>query len=110
MVTNPRSTISESPAFELVRNENTKKPKSSKKLTARVVSTLLALLALAIVLRYMAPTSRNGQAQAQAEQSTVAASAEELQLSSLQITLTAANEELFIDGVVTNTAHAAVTG
>jgi hypothetical protein len=110
MVTNPRSRISAHADLAVVRPERAKKPKSSKKLMARVVSTLLALLALAIVLRYMSPTSRNGQAQAQAEQSTVAASPEELQLSGLQISLTPANEALFIDGVVTNTGHGSVIG
>lgn len=65
MVTNPRSTISEPPELELVRNERTKKPKSPKKLTARIISTLLALLALAVVWRYLPPASRNAQVQAE---------------------------------------------
>jgi hypothetical protein len=108
MVTNPRSTISESPDLIVVPNERPKKPKSSKKIAAGVVSTLLALIAVAVVLRYLPPASRN--AQAQAEQPPIAEAPEELQLSSLQISLTPANEELYIDGVVTNTGHAAVTG
>lgn len=108
MVTNPRSTISEPPELELVRNERTKKPKSPKKLTARIISTLLALLALAVVWRYLPPASRN--AQVQAEQTPVTETPEDLQLSSLQISLTPANEALYIDGVVTNAGHGSVIG
>jgi hypothetical protein len=108
MVTNPRSTISEPPDLELVPNERPKKPKSFRRLTARVVSTLLAVVVLAVVLRYLPPASRH--AQVQAEQTPVAETPEELQLSSLQISLTPANEELYVDGVVTNTGHATVTG
>ena len=109
MVTNPRSTISEPPDLELVRNELPKrKPKSRRKLTARIISTLVAMVVLAVVWRYLPPTSRN--AQAQVEQTAVMVAPEELQLSSLQISLTPANEALYIDGVVTNTGHGSVTG
>ncbi len=110
MVTNPRSTISEPPELAVVRPERTKKPRRSKNLMARVVSTLLALVALAVVLRYLPPAARNQQIQAQASQTPVGVAPQELQLSSLQISLTPANEELYIDGVATNTGHAAVTG
>jgi|HubBroStandDraft_4_1064222.scaffolds.fasta_scaffold01527_7 hypothetical protein len=108
MVTNPRSTISQPPDLAVVRPERVKKPKRSKKLTARIVSTLLALVVLAIVLRYLPPASRN--AQAQAERTPVTEAPEELQLSSLQISLTPANEALYIDGVVTNTGHGSIIG
>ena len=108
MVTNPRSPIGERPDIALVRNERPKRSKSSKNLTARVVSTLLALVVLAIVLRYLPSASRS--ARVQASQRPVIESPEELQLSSLQISLTPANEELDIDGVVTNTGHGTVTG
>jgi hypothetical protein len=108
MVTNPQSTISEPPDLAVVGPERAKKPKSSGKLTARIISTLLALVVLAIVVRYLPPASRN--AQAQAEQTPLTETPEELQLSSLQISLTPANEALYIDGVVTNTGQGSVTG
>jgi hypothetical protein len=108
MVTNPRSRISEPPGLSVVPPDRAKRPRSPRKLAARLVSTLLAFVALAVVLRYLPAVSRN--AQAQSEQGAVAASPEELQLSSLQISLTPANEELFIDGVVTNSGHGSITG
>jgi len=106
-VTNPRSPVSEPSDLELVRNERSKKPNPSK-MTGRVVSTLLALVALGMVLRYLPPVARN--AHVQASQVAVAEAPEELQLGSLQISVSPGAEALYIDGVVTNSGHGTVTG
>ena len=108
MVTNPRSTISERSDLTLVHNDRTRKGKTPRKLTGRVVSTLLALVILAIVLRYLPPGARNSQVQA--ARTPIEVAPEDLQLGSLQLSLAPAGEALYIDGVVTNAGHGAVTG
>lgn len=108
MVTNPRSTISERPDLALVRNDRAKKGKPPRKLTGRVISTLLALVVLAVVLRYLPPGARNSQVQA--ARTTIEVAPEDLQMGNLQLSLAPAGEALYIDGVLTNAGHGAVTG
>ena len=108
MVTNPRSRISERPDLALVRPERKSRLKTPRKLTGRVISTLLALVVLAVVLRYLPPGARNSRVQAARTQAQVAP--EDLQLGDLQLSLTPGTGALYIDGVLTNGGQATVTG
>jgi len=108
MVTSPRSTISERTNLELVNSDGKTQRKRPRALTGRVISTAVALLALAVVLRYLPPSTRN--TQVQAADVSFGPSVDELHLGSLQMSQAPAGEVLYLDGVVTNTGGVAVTG
>jgi len=108
MVTSPRSTISERTNLELVNSDGKTQRKRPRALTGRVISTAVALLALAVVLRYLPPSKRN--TQVQAADVSFGPSVDELHLGSLQMSQAPAGEVLYLDGVVTNTGGVAVTG
>ncbi|HEY4899374.1 MAG TPA: hypothetical protein VIH91_01015 [Terriglobales bacterium] len=107
MATNPRSTISERTDFTLVRNDR-KKTARSRTLTRRVISTVIALVVLAVVIRYLPPGPRN--AQANTGSISVEALPGDLQLGSLLMSHAPAGEALYLDGVVKNTGTLNVTG
>jgi hypothetical protein len=108
MVTNPRSTLNEQPDLTLVSNEPPRKGKTPPKLTGRVISTLVALVVLVVVLRYLPPGRRSSEVQA--ARTPVAVAPEDVQLGNLQLSLAPGAEALYIDGVLTNAGHGAITG
>ena len=110
MATNPRSTISERTDLALTQDNRKKTAKSQRSLMGRLVSTAVALVVLAAVLRYLPPGSRS--AQAHAGSVPIAALPADLQLGSLQMSEAPDGEALYlyVDGVVRNTGTAAVTG
>lgn len=107
MVTNPRSTVSERTNLTLVRGERRKTVKTPRTLTGRIISTAVALVVLAVVLRYLPPGSRN--AHAQNVHAPIEEAPDELQLGSVQMSVAPAGEALYLDGLVTNTGYGAVT-
>ncbi len=108
MVTNPRTTASDRSNLRLVRNDRKTKRNPSRSIIGRVISTLVALIVLAGVLRYLPPDSRNSQVQA--SRGAVEETPGELQLGSLQMSKALTGDALFLDGVVTNTGSGNVTG
>jgi hypothetical protein len=108
MATNARRTFSERTNLALVRNDSKATRKLPRALTGRVISTVLALLALAIILRFLPPTARNGKVQA--ADVSLRLIPDELQLGRLQMSQAPAGEARYLDGVVTNTGDARVTG
>ena len=108
MGTNPRINASERSNLVLVNNDGKTQRKRPRALTGRVISTAVALLALAVVLRYLPPSTRN--TQVQAADVSFGPSVDELHLGSLQMSQAPAGEVLYLDGVVTNTGGVAVTG
>jgi hypothetical protein len=106
MATNPRSEVSERTNLELVsRRRRAKHPKTGS-LTGRVISTVVALILLALVLRFMPVGSKS--AQAHVPQATAQASPADLQFSDVQINRIITGEALFLDGLVTNTGKAKI--
>ena len=108
MATNPRSSISDRPNLTLVTNERKKKARTPRTLKGRIISTVLALVVLAVVLRYLPLGPRN--AHAQTGPVAVEMSPDDLQLASLQMSVAPAGEALYLDGVVKNTGLDTVTG
>jgi hypothetical protein len=100
MVTNSRRTVGEPSNLVLVPSDGKARRKRPRSLTGRVVCTVTALLALAAVLRYLPPTSRNSRAQA--ANIATGSTPDELQLGRPRMTRTPAGESLYLDGVVTN--------
>jgi hypothetical protein len=110
MATNPRSTISERTDLSLLNDNRKKTAQPQRSLVGRLVSTAIALVVLAGVLRYLPPGSRN--AQAHAGSVPITALPDDLQLGSLQMSQAPDGEALYLylDGVVRNTGAANVTG
>jgi hypothetical protein len=108
MATNPRNTISERNDLTLVPKDRTKKTKTPRTLFRTAVSTVVALLLLAVVLRYLPPGPRN--AQANVGTAPVEALTDDLQLGSVQMSHAIAGEALYLDGVVKNAGAVSVTG
>jgi hypothetical protein len=100
--------MSERSELKLVNRERSQKPKPSRSLIRRVISTIVALMVLAMVLRYLPPGSRN--AQAQSATVPVEALTDDLQLGSLQMSQAIAGEALYLDGVVKNAGSFSVSG
>jgi hypothetical protein len=73
-----------------------------------MASTAIALVVLALVLRFLPRGARN--AQAHASTPTVAAAPSDLQFSNLQISSAPGGEPLYVDGLVTNAGRATLTG
>lgn len=107
MVTNPRSTISESTNLGFAHEKRRKKRKQSTPLMSRVLSTLVALLLLGIVLRYLPPGPRD--TQLQAEEDPIRIALNELHVAKLQVIEAPGGGALYLDGVITNASKGAVT-
>jgi hypothetical protein len=107
MVTNPRSPISDRPNLTLVPRDQKTRVKVPKALAGRIVSTVVALVLLAAVLRYLPAGPKTTQAQAGSVP--VEALTEDLQLGSLQMSQAIAGEALYLDGVAKNTGAGSVT-
>ena len=108
MVTNPRSTISEGANLGFAHEERRRKRKQSTSLMNRVLSTLVALLLLGIVLRYLPPGPRS--AQLEAEQSPARIAPNELSVGKLQVIEAPGGNALYLDGLITNASKGVVTG
>lgn len=108
MATNPRSTVSEriGPALVSPRRRGTQRNSSSLK--SRLLSTLVALVVLALVLRYLPPGPRN--AHANDGSAVMQVDPAELHFSELQIAQAPGGSALYLDGSVVNTGMTAVTG
>jgi hypothetical protein len=65
-----------------------------------LVSVVIALVVLALVLRFLSPRSRN--VQVQAAQPSMLATPDEVRLGSVQMSKPAPGEPLYVDGVITN--------
>jgi len=73
-----------------------------------LISTVIALMVLVLVLRYLPPGSRD--AQAHVKPTAVQAAATDLHYSDVLMSKAPSGEALYLDGLVTNTGKAAVTG
>ena len=91
-----------------MKKESNNRQKPSGALTGRLLSTLLAVVLLAVVLRYLPPGSRNAQART-GNHSTVA-TPDDVRLGNVQMSWAPAGEALYLDGVITNTGEHNVTG
>ena len=107
MVTNPRSTISEGANLGFAHEERRRRRKQSTPLMSRVLSTLLALLLLGIVLRYLPPGSRS--AQLQTEEAPIQIAPNDLLVAKLKVVEPPGSHALYLDGVITNVSNGAVT-
>ncbi len=108
MATNPRNTLSERAGPSLVSSRRRMKLRKSGSVKGRLVSTAVALMVLALVLRFLPPGTRN--AQAHETRVTVSAVPGDLQFSDVQFSQAPGGEALYLDGLVTNTGKAAVSG
>ena len=113
MATQPQSSLSERPRFDVVsggRKSRQRKPTSTR---ARLLSTFIALVALGAVLRFL-PTGglRNPQTNVragQAEQTVAQVAPADLELSSVQMSEAVGGEALYLDGRVSNASKARIT-
>jgi len=108
MATNPRSTISERTGPTLVAASRRVTQRKSSSLQRRLISTVIALMVLVLVLRYLPPGSRD--AQAHVKPTAVQAAATDLHYSDVLMSKAPSGEALYLDGLVTNTGKATVTG
>ena len=106
MATNPRSPISDRTNLTLVRRDQKNKPKRSRTLVGSAISTVVALLVLGAVFKYLPSGSRN--THVQASSAPVDVFNDDLQLGSLQ--MSRAGEALYLDGVAKNMGTAAIAG
>jgi hypothetical protein len=100
MATNPRTTISDRAQLTVVNTGRKVPPMQSLLLKRRLVTTAIALVVLALVLRYLPSRTRN--AQAHGTQTEVLESPSDLRFSGLQITRPIASDAIYVDGMVTN--------
>ena len=108
MATNPQSTVSDRTDLTPIRNDRRKQQDQSTTLVRRVILTFLALVALALVLRFTTTSSRT--AQARTSRPETLAIPDELRLGSVQMSKAIAGGTLYLDGVVTNTGQDSITG
>jgi hypothetical protein len=103
-----RSGVSQRTNLSLVGGRRRAKLDRSNSLSRRVLWTVLALLVLGVVLRYLpvkpAPVS------AQALSGAALSSPSDLHVSSVQISQPPAGDAVYVDGLVTNAGSARVTG
>ena len=108
MASNPRRTIAQRTNLMVLPRDAKASRKPARSLTGRVVSTTLALMALAIILRYLPPSPRN--AQVQTADVSIGTVSEAVQLGKVQMSQPPADEALYLDGVLTNNGTANITG
>lgn len=110
MATNPRTTISDRAQLTVLSPGRRNQQRRSNSLRRRLISTGIALVALALVLRYMPSQKRN--APARATQPSVAAQGapSDLHFSGVQISEAPGGEAVYVDGLVTNEGQARVSG
>src|SRR5450755_3981587 len=107
MATNPRTTISESRQLTVVSPDRRSKQRHANSLNRRLVSTAIALVVLALVLRYLPSGTRHAQARTTAP--AVQESPSDLRFSGVQISQAPGGEAVYVDGLVTNDGSAHVS-
>src|SRR5215471_4448565 len=104
MSSQPRITVSEPARLEVVpsRRKNQRSPMRN-----RIISTLVAVVILVLVMRYLPPTARP----AKTNQMTMIAAVtpSDLQFSDVQISQGSKDDGLYLDGMVTNRGKAPVS-
>lgn len=108
MATNPHSTVSSPAGPKMVSPGRRTRQRNPGSLKGRVFSTVLALIVLALALRYLPPGARN--AQAGVKPVAVQAGPADLHYSDLQMSEPPGAETLYLDGLVTNQGTGTVTG
>ena len=106
MATNPRSEISD--RFELISNRRRVRHPRTSSMTSRAISTVVALVLLALVLRFVPVGEKSPKAHA--TQAPVQASPADLHFSDVQISKSPSGESLYLDGLMTNGSSFWVTG
>lgn len=108
MATHPQSTVGDRPEFSVVEGSGRRaKARRSSSMKPRLISTAIALVVLALMLRFLPTEKRNAHASEPA--TTWQANPEGLHLSSVQMSQTVGGEALYLDGRVTNDGSARVT-
>ena len=110
MATHPQSSVSERP--ELTRMSGRRgRSRPSTSMKTRLISTAIALVVLALMLRYLPAGNKKAQAKTPATTaSAVQATPADLHLGSVQMSETVGGEALYLDGRVTNDSSERVTG
>ena len=102
-----RSPVSERANLTLVNHRRRTSQKQFSPLSRRVLSTVVALVLLVLVLRYLPAKSTKA---AQQPSGAVQASPMDLHLSGLQISKPPDGATLYVDGLVTNASNARIAG
>ena len=109
MATNPRTTISERAELTMLSSDRRIKQKQADPLKRRLLSTGIALVVLALVLRYLPSQTRDAQARTTQPPVALQAVPDDLHVSGLQMSEAPGGEALFVDGLVTNDGKARVS-
>ena len=110
MATNPRTTISERAQLTVMSPGRRIKQRQAHSLRRRLLSTGIALVVLALVLRYLPSQARNVQARTTQPLIAVQAATNDLHFSGVQISQPLDGEAVFVDGLITNEGKARVGG
>lgn len=109
MATHPQSTVSERPEFSVVEGGGRRaKARRSSSMKARLISTAIALLVLALMFRFLPTEKRNARASEPAA-TTWHGNPEGVHLTSVQMSQTVGGEALYLDGRVTNDGSGRIT-
>lgn len=108
MAPNPASTMNERSGPTLVNARSRVTTRRSSSLQRRLISTAIALVVLVLMLRYLPSGTKD--AQAKAKPAAVQAVPADLHYSALLMSQAPGGEALYLDGMVTNTGNATVTG
>ena len=102
-----RSHVNERRNLTLVHGGRRRKRSQARPLVGRILTTVIALLLLMIVLKFLPPVSRHSDVQAGPR--TIPAVARDLHLSGVQISRAPDGRALYFDGLVTNTGNGRVS-
>jgi hypothetical protein len=108
MASTSRRPVSERADLTLVSNRRRPQTQRSNPLGRRLLWTVVALILLGVVLRYLPP--RTTRVSAQGPSGAAQASPADLRVSGVQISQPPAGDALYVDGIVTNASGARVTG
>ncbi|MFZ1137039.1 MAG: hypothetical protein WAN69_18970 [Candidatus Korobacteraceae bacterium] len=108
MASTSRGPVSERADLTLVSNRRRPQPQRSNPLGQRILWTLVTLVLLGIVLRYL--PARSSKASAQRPAVVMAASPADLRVSGVQISRPPDGGALYVDGLATNAGNARITG
>ena len=110
MATHPQSSVSERPELT-VQSGRRGRTRPATSMKTRLVSTAIALIVLALMLRYLPAGNKNAQAKTPTTTAAgVQATPADLRLASVQMSETVGGEALYLDGRVTNDGGARITG
>lgn len=108
MASTSREPVSEPAHLTLVSNRRRPQPRRSNPIGRRVLWTLVTLVLLGVVLRYL--PARSSKASAQRPTGVTAASPADLRVSAVQISRPPDGAALYVDGLVTNVGSGRITG